>query len=168
MASPSDPFWSYDFDDAYFNSNDHDMDISSCGDDMDIGGCGDDMDIGADTDSNYDSEEEEFWFVFPLVGEMVAYFQRHYNKRPMRTSILSGKDYMAEMRDGNPTNCHDVFRMILDLFYHLVDELKRHGYLKEGKGHVDVQSQWSYSCTSSAIILKCDLWQTNFNIPLKL
>ena len=57
----------------------------------------------------------------------------------MRTSILSGKDYMAEVRNGNPTNCHDMFRMTLDLFYHLVDGLKQHGYLKEGKGCVDVQ-----------------------------
>ena len=57
----------------------------------------------------------------------------------MRTSILSGKDYMAEVRDGNPTNCHDMFRMTLNLFYHLVDEMKQHGYLKEGKGSVDVQ-----------------------------
>ena len=29
--------------------------------------------------------------------------------------------------------------MTLDLFYHLVDELKHYGYLKEGKGRVDVQ-----------------------------
>ena len=77
--------------------------------------------------------------VFPFVGEMVAYFQRHYDKCPMRTSILSGKDHMAEERDGNPTNCHDMFCMTLDLFYHLVDELKQHGYLKDGKGRVDMQ-----------------------------
>ena len=57
----------------------------------------------------------------------------------MRTSILSEKDYMAEVRDDNPTNCHDMFCMTLDLFYHLVDELKHHGYLKEGKGRVEVQ-----------------------------
>ena len=70
---------------------------------------------------------------------MVAYFQRHYDKCPIHTSILSGKDYMAEVRDDNPTNCHDMFHMTLDLFYHLVDDLKQHGYLKEGKGCVDVQ-----------------------------
>ncbi|XP_023885850.1 uncharacterized protein LOC111997956 [Quercus suber] len=46
---------------------------------------------------------------------------------------------MDEVRDGNPTNCHDMFRMTLDLFYHLVDELKQHGYLKKRKGRVDVQ-----------------------------
>ena len=109
MVSPSDPFWQYDFDDAYFNSDNDDMDSGGCGDDMDtsssdddmdISDCDDDMTTGADTDSEYDSEEEEFWFVFPLIGEMVAYFQRHYDKRPQRTSILSGSDYMAEVRDG--------------------------------------------------------------------
>ena len=57
----------------------------------------------------------------------------------MRTSILSGRDYMAEVRDGNPTNFHDMFRMTLDLFYHSVNELKHHGYLKEGKRCVNVQ-----------------------------
>ncbi|KAK9986957.1 hypothetical protein SO802_031908 [Lithocarpus litseifolius] len=138
----------YDFDDAYFNSDDDDMDIGGCGDDMDtsfsdddmdISDCDDDTTISANTDSEYNSEEEEFWFIFPLIGEIVAYFQRHYDKCPQRTSILSGSDYMAEVRDGNPTNCHDMFRMTLDLFYHLVDELKHYGYLKEGKGRVDVQ-----------------------------
>ena len=68
----------YDFDDAYFTSDDDDMNIGGCGDDMDSGFHGDDMDINdcddditssADTDSKYDSEEEEFWFVFPLIGE---------------------------------------------------------------------------------------------------
>ena len=119
MVSPSDPFWQYDFDDAYFNSDD------------------DDMTTGSNMDSEYDSEEE-FWFVFPLIGEMVAYFQRHYDKHPQRTSILSGSDYMAEVRDGNPTNYHEMLCMTLDLFYHSVDELKHYGYLKEGKGRDDV------------------------------
>ena len=83
------------------------MDSGFSDDDMNIGDCDDDMTIGVDTDSEYDSEEKEFWFVFPLIGEMVAYFQQHYNKHPRRTSILSGSAYMAEVRDGNPTNCHD-------------------------------------------------------------
>ena len=46
---------------------------------------------------------------------------------------------MDEVRDGNPTNCHDIFCMTLELFYHLMDELKQHWYLKEGKVRVDVQ-----------------------------
>ena len=124
MVSPNDPFWTFDFDDNYFDTDDDDMESSKCGDDMDVSDCDHDMEIGVDTDSDYDRDEEEFWIVFPFVSEMVAYFQWHYDKRPMRTSILSGKDYMAKVRDGNPTNCHDMFHMTLDLFYHLVDELK--------------------------------------------
>ena len=67
----------------FFNSDDDDMDIGGCDDDMDtsfndddmdISDCDDDMTTGADIDSEYDSEEE-FWFIFPLIGEMVAYFQ---------------------------------------------------------------------------------------------
>lgn len=64
MASSCDPFQLYDFDNAYFDSNSEDMDFS---------GCDADMDISVDTDLDYDIEEEKFWFVFPLVGEMVAY-----------------------------------------------------------------------------------------------
>ena len=53
----------------YFDSDDDDMESSRCGDDMDVNDCDhdidvndcdDDMDISADTDSNYNSEEEEF------------------------------------------------------------------------------------------------------------
>nr|POE55235.1 hypothetical protein CFP56_02233 [Quercus suber] len=51
MVSPSDSFWQYDFDDAYFDSNDDDMDIGGCGDDMDSGFSGDDIDI-----SDYDDD----------------------------------------------------------------------------------------------------------------
>ena len=50
------------------------MDSGFSGDDMDISDYDDDMTTSADTDSKYDNEEEEFWFVFPLIGEMVAYF----------------------------------------------------------------------------------------------
>ena len=64
--------------DAYFNSDNDDMDIGECGndmdsgfngDDMDISDCDDDMNTGVDIDSEYDSEEEDFWFVFLLIGE---------------------------------------------------------------------------------------------------
>ena len=84
MVSPNDPLWTFNFDDAYFDSDDDDMESSGCGDnmdvsdcdhDMDVSDCDDDMKIGVDTDSDYDSEEEEFWIVFPFFGEMVAYFQ---------------------------------------------------------------------------------------------
>nr|POE86831.1 hypothetical protein CFP56_24830 [Quercus suber] len=76
MVSLNDPFWTFDFDNAYFDSNDDgmensgcgdDMDVSDCDHDMDVSNCDHDMDIDANTDSDYDSEEDEFWIVFPLV-----------------------------------------------------------------------------------------------------
>ena len=57
----------------------------------------------------------------------------------MHIVILTGSGYMDEVRDGNPQQCFEMFHMSLRLFYHLVDELKQHGYLKEGKGGIDVQ-----------------------------
>ena len=59
MVSPSDPFWQYDFDDAYFKADDDDMDSDGCGDDMDTSSSDDDMTTGVDTNSEYDSKEED-------------------------------------------------------------------------------------------------------------
>ena len=85
----------------------------------------------------------------------------------MHTSILTGSGYMDEVRDGNPQQCFEMFRMPLQLFYHLVDELKQHGYLKEGKGLVDVQNRLPCSCTLMDITLVCDALQTGSSIPHK-
>ena len=43
MVSPNDPFWTFDFDNAYFDSDDDDMESSGCGDDMDVSDCDHDM-----------------------------------------------------------------------------------------------------------------------------
>ena len=64
-------FQQYDFDNAYFNnvaSND------ACDDN--------DNDW---TDSECDSEEAEFNLVNPIVGEIYAYMQWHFDKQPMCT-----------------------------------------------------------------------------------
>jgi len=65
--------------------------------------------------------------VNPLVGEMFAYMQRHYDKQSMRTSILMRDGYMEELKDGNPKKCFEMFRMTRSLLLHLVDELRGYG-----------------------------------------
>ena len=119
-----DAFLAYDFEELYFNNVDYD-------------------DAGHDTDdddwwgSECDCEDEaEFDFVNPLVGEMFAYMQLHYDKQPMRDSILTGQGYMGEL-DSNPNKCFEMFRMTHPYLLHLVDELLGHGYLMEGQGDVD-------------------------------
>nr|POE98171.1 putative nuclease harbi1 [Quercus suber] len=167
MSGPNDEFWTYDFNNAYFsndykmqcednNFNDdylnpdeemfngsYDFDNPFFNQDADMHGCCNDTRHGClnpDHDILHNNgEEEEFDYINGLVGEMASYVQRPYNKCPMCTSILTCSGYMEEVRDGNPKQCFEIFRMSLQLFYHFVDELKQHGYLKEGNGRVDVQ-----------------------------
>ena len=130
MASQND-WWraiqEYDFDDAYFNnvgsSNDCEFDV-------------DDDDDWTDSDSERE-EQVESNLVNPIVGEMYAYMQRHYDKQPMRASTLTGKAYMDEVNEGNAMNCYEMFRMTPELLLHLVDELAQHGYLRDGRGEVN-------------------------------
>ncbi|KAL0015455.1 hypothetical protein SO802_002524 [Lithocarpus litseifolius] len=113
----------YDFDDAYFN------DVGSSND------CEDNDDDW--TDSEFEREEAKFNLVNPIVGEMYAYMQRHYDKQPMRTSALTGKAYIDEVTEGNPAKCYEMFCMTPELLLHLVDELTQHGYLVDGLGGVN-------------------------------
>ena len=128
MASGND-WWraiqEYDLDDAYFNDVDSNNDDDANDDDW--------------TDSEFEREEEaEFNLVNPIIREMYVYMQWHYDKQLMRTSVLTGKAYMDEVTEGNPAKCYEMFRMTLELFLHLVDELAQHGYLRDGLGEVNV------------------------------
>ena len=117
-------FLEYDFDDAYFND-------VNC------------TDIDEDNDNDWsnlecDSEDEvDFDFANPIVGEMFAYLQRHYDIQPMRTGILIGHGYMEELNKGNPLKCYEMFCKTRPLPLHLVDELSHHGYLRDGQGDVN-------------------------------
>ena len=62
-----DTFLEYDLDDAYFNN----VDSNNAGEDND--------DDWTDSECNSD-EEAEFNLVNPMVREMYAYMQRHFNK----------------------------------------------------------------------------------------
>ena len=115
----------YDFDDAYFNNAGSSNDSKS-----------DDDDDWTDSDSERE-EEAEFNLVNPIVREMYAYMQRHYDKQPMCASALTGKAYMDEVTQGNAMNCYEMFRMTPELLLHLVDELAKHGYLRDGRGEVN-------------------------------
>nr|POE97676.1 hypothetical protein CFP56_06489 [Quercus suber] len=73
MASGND-WWhvvqEYDFDDAYFNN------VGSSND------CEENDDHWLDLEFEHE-EEAEFNLVNPIVGEIYAYMQRHYDKQPM-------------------------------------------------------------------------------------
>ena len=77
----------------------------------------------------------------PLVGEMYAYMQRHFDKQPMRTSMLTESGYMDELYEGNPLKCYEMFRMTRPLLIHLMDKLNQHGYLRDGQGGVNATQE---------------------------
>nr|POE53204.1 hypothetical protein CFP56_13611 [Quercus suber] len=60
-------------------------------------------------------------------------------KRPMCTSILSGRSYVIEVLEGNPQVCYNIFRMDKTIFRHLCNELKRLHLLEEDTGIVSVE-----------------------------
>ena len=98
-------FLEYDFDDAYFNN-------VNC------------IDTGEDNDNDWsysecDSENEaNFDFANPIVWEMFAYLQRQCDIQPMCTSILIGHGYIAELNEGNPLKCYEMFCMTHPLLLH--------------------------------------------------
>ncbi|KAK7857940.1 hypothetical protein CFP56_015196 [Quercus suber] len=87
----------------------------------------------AESDSDaYDSEVE-------LEIATTYYVQKYYMKRPMCTSILSGRSYVIEVLEGNPQVCYNIFRMDKTIFRHLCNELKRLHLLEEDTGIVSVE-----------------------------
>ena len=95
--------------------------------------------VMADTDSNRDSgmaesdsdeydSQVELEIATAYVQLCMEYVQKYYMKRPMCTSILSGRSYVIEVLEENPQVCYDIFRMDKTIFRHLCNELKRCTY----------------------------------------
>ena len=101
--------------------------------------------VMADTDSDRDSgmaesnsdeydSEVELEIAIAYVQLCIEYVQKYYIKRPMCTSILSGRSYVIEVLEGNPQVCYDIFRVDKTIFRHLCNELKRLHLLEEDTG----------------------------------
>nr|POF27019.1 hypothetical protein CFP56_40384 [Quercus suber] len=92
------------------------------------------------TDPNsdeYDSEVE-LEIATAYIQLCIEYVQKYYMKRPMCTSILSGRSYVIEVLEGNPQVCYNIFRMDKTIFRHLYNELKRLHLLEKDTGIVSV------------------------------
>ena len=70
----------------------------------------------ADSDSDHDDSDVELEIAITYVQLCIEYVQKCYIKRPMCTSILSGKSYVKEVPEGNPQVCYDMFRMDVHIF----------------------------------------------------
>uniref|UniRef100_A0A7N2M9Y2 DUF8040 domain-containing protein n=1 Tax=Quercus lobata TaxID=97700 RepID=A0A7N2M9Y2_QUELO len=99
-----------------------------------------DRDSGmAESDSDEYDSEVELEIATAYVQLCIEYVQKYYMKRPMCTSILSGRSYVIEVLEGNPQVCYDIFRMEKTIFRHLCNELKRLHLLEEDTGWVSVE-----------------------------
>ncbi len=64
---------------------------------------------------------------------------KHYNKRPMRTSKLSRDAFMKEVLNRHPGVCYEMFYMDIDILRHQCNMLKRLRILKEDNSIVSVE-----------------------------
>ena len=85
------------------------------------------------------NSEVELKIATAYVQLCIEYVQKYYMKRPMCTSILSGRSYVIEVLEGNAQVCYYIFRMDKTIFRHLCNELKRLHLLKEDTGWVSVE-----------------------------
>ena len=69
----------------------------------------------------------------------IDHVNKYYNKRLMHTSKLSGDAFMKEVLNGHPRVCYEMFRMDIDVLWHLCNELKRLRILKEDNGIVSLE-----------------------------
>nr|POE76867.1 hypothetical protein CFP56_58069 [Quercus suber] len=95
--------------------------------------------VRTDPDSDEYDSEVELEIATAYVQLCIEYVQKYYMKRPMCTSILSGRSYVIEVLEGNPQVCYDIFRMDKTIFRHLCNELKRLHLLEEDTGIVSVE-----------------------------
>jgi hypothetical protein len=69
----------------------------------------------------------------------VDHVNKHYNKRPMRTSKLSRDAFMKEILNRHPGVCYEMFYMDIDILRHQCNMLKRLRILKEDNSIVSVE-----------------------------
>ena len=93
----------------------------------------------AESDSDEYDSEVELEIATAYAQLCIEYVQKYYMKRPMCTSILSGRSYVIEVLEGNPQVCYDIFCMDKTIFRHLCNELKWLHLLEEDTGWLSVE-----------------------------
>jgi hypothetical protein len=85
-----------------------------------------DLDNILDTDSDSSDEETEML-------DLIVIVMNYRPREPQRTSILTGAAYINEQLEGNPANCHDMFRMYKGAFRSLCARLRELNYAEDTK-----------------------------------
>ena len=89
------------------------------------------MSVSSSSESSSDLDDEMGQFI--LMKYVYEYYKTYLPKMPCRTSLLSGKAYVMEILDGNPTVCYEMFRMRKHVFLNFCDRLKVEHFLHDEK-----------------------------------
>ncbi|KAF6145537.1 hypothetical protein GIB67_037570 [Kingdonia uniflora] len=91
---------------------------------------------------DYDSDKEDMIVLAVTIAAVAAshYYVNYILKEPCRNSKLTGKEYIAELVNGNPVQMCENLRMNKHVFQKLCDILRMEGSLRDTRG-VDVDEQ---------------------------
>ena len=101
--------------------------------DDDDGMCDNDSETNSDESDGMHNVNETF------LRMSVDHVNKYYNKRSMHTSKLSGNAFMKKVLNEFPGVCYKMFRMDIDVLWHLCNKLKKFWILKEDNGIVSVE-----------------------------
>ena len=87
-----------------------------------------------------EEDKEEYEIVMCVMLLLVEELDSIFDKKPCRTSILKGHDYVLEILHGHEDRCYDQFRMDPHVFILFCEELKSKGNLTNSR-YVTVQEQ---------------------------
>ncbi|KAF7827234.1 protein ALP1-like [Senna tora] len=96
------------------------------------------MDI--DNSSSESSEEDSKLEELLMINMIYEYESKFLNKVPVRTSKLTGQQFIDELIQGSGTVCYELLRMEKSCFINLCDELKRKDYL-QGSRNVTLEEK---------------------------
>ena len=90
------------------------------------------MDIDRSDDSSSDSSDDELAELL-IIDMLYDYDQKFLNKIKVRTSALTGHDFVAEVLNGSRTVCFELFRMKKTCFVNFCNELRGKMYLSDSR-----------------------------------
>lgn len=82
-----------------------------------------------------ENDTDDFYSIMCVSGlfGVIQYQEMYYNKRPKRTSALTGHNYVIELMNGHAGRCFDMLRMEPPVLQELCEQLKEKTGLKDSR-----------------------------------
>ncbi|KAF6174013.1 hypothetical protein GIB67_039964 [Kingdonia uniflora] len=83
---------------------------------------------------DYNFDEEDMIVLAATAAAASHYYENHISKEPCIDSKLTGKEYIAELVEGNPIRMYENLRMNKLVFKNLCDSSTTEGSLRDTRG----------------------------------